>query len=221
MNALLAVIWKDLLMEWRHREQLAAMLLFACVTVVVLWFGLPVGNPAQRLAAAPGLLWIATLFAALLGVNRCFARELEDGAMAILALAPVDRAFLFLGKAAVNWVLLAAIAFTSSAVVAIILGIQLLAVALPFAAVAVLGTLGLATAGTLLAAISVHTRDRELTLPLIALPLLIPVLLGAIHAGSGLLGTGTLPRGAVELLIVTDAVYLVTSTLAFDSLLDE
>ena len=99
--------------------------------------------------------------------------------------------------------------------------IDLLAVAVPFAGVAVLGCAGLSSVGTLFSAIAVRTTYREVMLPLLLLPLMMPVVLGSVSATAALLEEGTLPFGPVQLLLVTDGVFLIVSFLGFEYVLDE
>ena len=99
MNALLAVLWKDLVSEWRSRDRLVAMGVFALLVVIVLYLAAPPGAGPEARAHVPGLLWVAYLFAGVLGLNRAFATELENEALSLLALAPVERGWIFLGKA--------------------------------------------------------------------------------------------------------------------------
>jgi heme exporter protein B len=221
VSALLAVLWKDLLTEWRSRDRMVAMAVFALLVVVVLFFAAPPGPEREAQSHAPGLLWVATLFASVIGLNRSFALELENEALAGLALVPADRGWIFLGKALASFVLLVAVTALTAVVFALAFGLRLGAVALPFAAVAALGCAGLCSVGTLFAAVAVRTSYREVMLPLLLLPLLLPVLLGAVRATEGLLATGALPWPPVQLLLVTDGVFLIVSFLGFEYVLDE
>ena len=102
MNVFLAVLWKDLLTEWRSRDRAVAMLLFSLLVVVIFHFSLPGGATAQMQSTAPGLLWVAIVFASILGLNRAFSLELENDALSGMALLPSDRGWIFLGKATAN-----------------------------------------------------------------------------------------------------------------------
>ena len=106
MNVSLAILWKDLVSEWRARDRVMAMLLFAALVVVVFHFALPTGTTSEIEHNAAGLLWVAYVFAAIIGLNRSFALELENDAFSGLALAPGERGWIFLGKAAANFVLI-------------------------------------------------------------------------------------------------------------------
>lgn len=221
MNVFAAVLWKDLVCEWRSRDRVVAMLVFSLLVVLIFHFALPSDVAAENQASLPGLLWIAYVFAALLGLNRSFALELENDALSAMALAPVDRGWIFLGKAAANFILLGLVQVVTAAIFALVFRMDLLVIALPLAGVVALGSLGITALGSLFAAISVRTRFREIMLPLLLLPLLMPVLIGAVGATNALLRTGSAPFHAIQLLIVTDLSYLIFSFLAFDHVLDE
>lgn len=221
MNVFLAVLWKDLLSEWRSRDRVVSMLLFSLLVVVIFHFALPPASPEQGRELVPGLLWLATVFASLLGLNRAFALELENDALAGLALAPADRGWIFLGKALANGVLIFGVQLVTAAAFELAFDVPLLDHAAPLAAVLVLGAVGLAGAGTLFGAVAVRTRFRELVLPLLLLPLLVPVLISAVRATAGLLETGAIPAAPLRLLLVADAVFWIASYVLFEFVLDE
>jgi heme exporter protein B len=217
----LAIFWKDLRIEWRSRDRVVAMLLFTLLVVVIFHFSLPGGATARTAASAPGLLWVAYVLSALFGLGRAFSLELENEALSGLALAPAERGFVFLGKALANLVILGVAQAATAAAFALVFELDLLAVAGQLAAVVLLGSLGLCAVGTLLSAVAVRTRFREVMLPLLLLPLLVPILSAAVSATTALLGTGVLPAEAVRLLVVADGTYLIVSFLGFEYVLDE
>ena len=221
MRVVLAILWKDLVTEWRSRDRAVAMGVFAFLVVIVLHFALPARDAAEARRLAPGLLWVTYVFASLLGLGRAFALELENEALAGLALAPGDRGFVFLGKASANWLILGAVEAATAVFFALAFDLDLRPVAGRLALVVALGSLGLTTVGTLLAAVSVRTRYREVMLPLLLLPLLVPVLLGSVDATSGLLAEGELRWPPLQLLLVTDAVFGIVSFVSFEYVLDE
>ena len=221
MNVFLAILWKDLLVEWRSRERVVAMLIFSLLVVVVFHFALPGGATAQTREMAPGLLWVAYVFAALLGLGRSFSLELENDAISALALVPDDRGWVFLGKSLANFVILGVVQAITACVFALVFAVDLASIALPLAGVVALGSAGLCTVGTLFSAVAVRTRFREVMLPLLMLPLLIPVLSGAVRATSVLLATGELPFEPIQLMLVTDAIFLIISFMGFEFVLDE
>jgi heme exporter protein B len=221
VSAFLAVLWKDLVSEWRSRDRLVAMAVFALLVVLVLYFAAPPGPGVEARAHVPGLLWVAYLFAGVLGLNRAFATELDNEALSLLALAPVDRGWIFLGKALASWLLLLVVQAATAVAFALAFGLDLWPVAGRLAGVAALGAAGLCSVGTLFSAIAVRTQYREVMLPLLLLPLLLPVLLGAVRATNGLLLEGTLPWPALQLLLVVDGVFAIVSFLTFEYVLDE
>jgi heme exporter protein B len=221
VNVFLAILWKDLLVEWRSRERVLAMLIFSLLVVVVFHFALPGGTTAQTRDTAPGLLWVAYVFAALLGLGRAFTLELENDALSAMALVPVDRGWVFLGKGAANLVILSVVQLVTAVFFGLVFAIDLAPIAVPLTGIVALGSLGLCSVGTLFAAVAARTRFREVMLPLLLLPLLIPVLSGAVRATSALLTAGSVSFEPIQLLLVTDAAYLIVSFLCFEYVLDE
>ena len=221
MRVFAAVLWKDLLTEWRSRDRVVAMAVFALLVVVTLYLAAPPGPDADARSHLPGLLWVTTIFAAVLGLGRSFAMELENEALSGLALAPADRGWIFLGKALASFLLLALVQVLASVVFALAFGLDLRPVAFRYGLVAALGGVGLCSIGTLFSAMAVRTTYREVLLPVLMLPLMVPVLMGAVRATAALLEDGSLPAGPLRLLVVSDAVYLIVSFLGFESVLDE
>jgi heme exporter protein B len=171
----LAVLGKDLLLDWRSRDRLGHMAVFAALVIVLVSIALPTGEPALH-AWIPVLLWVVFLFTALLGLARSFACETEDGALALLAQVPCDRGWVFVGKAGANFVALVLVQAWTALLAALFLDVDW-EVALPAALFAgALGAAGLAAVGTLLAALSAQARFREFLLPVLLFPLALPVL---------------------------------------------
>jgi heme exporter protein B len=166
---------KDLLLELRSRDTVPAMLLFVLSTLVVFNFSLPAGS--SRLAAY-GLLWVAIVFTAILGLTRAFAAEREQRVLDGLVLTPADRSAIWLGKA------VAVVAFLLLAEAIALPAFALFFEPLngPLVAAVLLADIGLAAVGTLLAAMAAAGRARELLLPLLFLPLVIPIVVGGVGA---------------------------------------
>jgi heme exporter protein B len=171
-----ALARKDLRLELRARDTLPAMALFVVSTLVVFHFALPAGADE---VAAQGLLWVALVFTALLGLARAWAPEREGGVLDGLVLAPCDRSAIWLGKSAAVFVFLVAIELVALPAFALFFS--------PLDVGAVLGVflanIGICTVGTLLAAMAAASRTRELVLPLLFLPLAIPLVVGGVGAG--------------------------------------
>lgn len=221
MKVLWAILWKDLVTEWRRRERVVAMGVFSLLVIAVFNFALPEGATAKSAALAPGLLWVAYVFAAILGLNRSFALELENDALSALALVPVDRGWVFLGKAAASFLVIGAVEVLTAAVFALVFELDLADRALSLAGVVALGTLGICSVGTLFSAMAVRTRFREVLLPILLLPALFPVLAAAVRGSQEALVDGAPSFGAIQLLLVVDGIYLIASFLGFEYVLDE
>lgn len=221
MSAFWAILWKDLITEWRSRERVVAMTLFAMLVVVVFQFALPGGTGEQTRELAPALLWITYVFAALLGLNRAFAIELENDVLSALAAVPCDRGWVFLGKASASFLLLVAVQALAAGAFAIFFGVDWRPVAAPLAGVIALASIGLCCVGTLFGAVAVRTRLRDVMLPLLLLPLWVPVISGAVRATSELLATGELPFEPLQLLLVTDAAYAILGFVGFEYVLED
>lgn len=170
-----ALARKDLLLELRARDTLPAMLLFVISTLVVFHFVLP-GDSTEL--AATGLLWVAIIFTALLGLSRAFAAEREQGVIDGLVLAPSDRSAIWLGKALSILVFLVLAEVVALPAFALFFG----DVDRAMIAGVLLADLGIAAVGTLLAAMAAASRARELLLPLLFLPLAIPIVVGGVGA---------------------------------------
>ena len=221
MNVALAILWKDLVTEWRSRDRVMAMLLFSMLVVVVFHFALPSHTRASALENAAGLLWVAYVFAANIGLNRSFALELENDALSGLALAPGERGWIFVGKALANFCLIGIVQIVTAFVFALAFDLDLLGIAPQLAGIVALGSVGICSAGTLFSAMSVRTRLREVLLPILLLPALFPVLAGVVAGTRSLIVEGNVSFEAIQLLLVIDGIYLVVSFLGFEYILDE
>ena len=215
-----AIVVKDVAAELHTREMISAMLVFSVLALLVFSFALDLRGAVAR-ATAPGVLWATVAFAGTLGLSRSLAREQQTGCIDGLLLAPVDRSAIFFGKALGNLAFMAVVE-----VVLLPLFSALFDVPLPRPGVVVvtaLGTVGYAAVGTLLAAIAVNTRAREVMLPILLLPLAIPALIAAVQATGGLLEGGTLAEagGWVRLLVVYDLIIVAVSMLTFGYVVEE
>ena len=218
-----ALIRKDLQLERRSFESVPAMLMFSISTFVLFHFGLDRGSLAGDLAS--GVLWVTLLLAAVLGMNRLFVAEREQGGFDAFLLAPVDRTAMFVAKAAVLFGFLVAVELIAVPAFVLLLLEPGIGQALPeLLAVLLLADLGIAVVGTLVGALGVQTRARDLIIPLIALPLLVPVVIGAAQATAPLLeagGADALELRWLGVLALYDAVFGLLAYAVFDYLLEE
>jgi heme exporter protein B len=200
---------KDLLLELRARDTLPAMLLFIFATLVVFHFVLPAD--ASTLAAK-GLLWIAIVFTALLGLSRAFAAEREQGVIDGLVLAPSDRSAIWLGKA------IATLAFLVLAEIVALPAFGIFFSSVNGATVAgvALADVGICAVGTLLAGMAAASRARELLLPLLFLPLAIPIVIGGVGAS-----VSAHPAGYLGFLALYDAIFALVAWGSFEYVVTE
>lgn len=218
----LAIAGKDVVAELRGRHAVVSTLFFAAL--VLLLFGFALGPDARRLAeAAPGLLWLAIVFAGVLALARLHQLEADDGALEQLALYPVRRRAIYLGKALAGFAAMLVTGVVLLGAAALLYDIDVLAPGAALALILVLGTLGIAAVGTFYAGITVRMRAREQMLPLLMLPVLAPLLLAAVKATA--IALGAAPSGDlvawIELLVVFDGVMLVAGAATYGYLLEE
>jgi heme exporter protein B len=215
------ILWKDLLTERRSKESLNALFFFAVLLLFLFEFAL--GPDRERLTAAlPGLLWLGFILAGLLGLGRTFLVERENDCWEGLLLTPGDKGAIYLGKLAVNFLLMAAVAIVLLGLFGIFYNVDLWGSLAPLAVVIVLGTVGLASVGTLFGAMTSQVRARELLFPLLLLPVQVPVLLGTVKATEAVLqGLALAEVGHwLKLLAAADLVYLVVGILTFEFVLE-
>jgi heme exporter protein B len=220
--AFTAILAKDLRAELRTLRSLAAMVLFSVTTFVIFRFGLDRTNLAGDLAA--GVLWATLLFAAILGVNRLFVAEREEGGFDAIRLAPVDRTALFVAKAAALFIYLAVLEAIAVPVFALFF-LDSAAGLAPLAAVLALADLGLAATGALISSMAVNSRARDLLAPLVLLPLVVPLMIAATGASQPLLELGgpAYDRFGTWLAVLAlyDLVFLLVGYAVFDFLLED
>ena len=218
-----AILRKDLLLEWRVKESVPAMTLFSVTVYVLFHFGLDRSSLDGDLAA--GVLWVTLLLAAVIGVTRLFAAEREQGGIDALLLAPVDRTALFVAKAAVLFGFLVAVEIAAIPAFAVLLLGPSPFQALPgLLAILLLADAGIAIIGTLVGAMAIQTRARDLIVPLISLPLILPVVIAAGHATSPLFaqaGAEALPARWLGVLGLYDLVFGLLALAVFDFLLED
>ena len=223
MRPSLALLRKDLLLERRAPEAIPAMLLFSVTTFVLFHFGLGRDRVAGQLAA--GVLTVTLLFAAILGINRLFVAEQEEGGFDGVLLAPIDRTALFVAKAAGLFLFLALVEVVAVAAFTILLLGPSPWSALPgLVVVLALLNAALAVVGALVSALAIRTRARDLIVPIVALPLLTPALIGAARAAAPLFAAGgaqALPTKWLAVLALYDLVFGLLAYAVFDFLLED
>jgi len=216
------LLWKDLVVEWRGREILTAMLVFSMLVAVVFNFAFS-PSPADAPRLLPGMLWVTLAFASTLGLSRSFVLEHDHGAIEALRLFPFDPSLIYAGKLLANLLYLLAVEILLLPALAAIAGVPLLASAGPLAVILVLGSIGLVAVGTIFSAMSVNTRIREVLLPVLLFPLAAPVLISGVRAMLSVLAGAS--WGAIlpglRILIAFDVVFLVVGYVIFEFVLEE
>jgi heme exporter protein B len=213
-----AILWKDIRCELRSKQTWLSMGLFALLVLVIFnfTFDLRVDNKA---AVAPGALWVAFIFASMLGVSRTILSEREQGAMDRLLLCPVDRKAIYLAKLLGNLLFIAVVELVALPLFIALFNLHLNVWGL--IPVVLLGTVGIATIGTLFAAIAAATRARELLLPILVFPLIVPVVIGAIRLTQALLIPPVQEPPWFSLIIAFDVIFLSISLLTFQYVIEE
>lgn len=220
LRATSAVIWKDLAAELRSRELLSAMLVFALLVILIFNFALEL-EPATRRTATSGILWVTLAFAGTLGLNRSMAVEKDRGCLDGLLLAPVDRAALYFGKLVSNLAFMLIMAVIVLPVYTVLYNINLFVPGLLL--VILLGSFGYVAVGTLLAAMAVQTRTRDVLLPILLFPVVLPVLVAAVRASHGFLvgWEAAEIRPWLNLLIAYDVIFTAAAWMVFDYVVEE
>jgi heme exporter protein B len=219
LRVALAVLRKDLRIEWRTRESLASMVVLGVLLVVIFSVALdPAPADAPRLA--PSVLWAAFVFTGLLGVQRGFVLEREHDCLGGLLASPLDPAALYLGKLAANVALLGVTQALVVPLVAVFLHADVGRSLPSLVVVLLLGNLGFAAVATLFAAMTVRARAREVMLPVLLLPVVVPVLIAGVKATESVLAGGLgAAGGALGVLVAFDVIFVVAGILLFEQVI--
>ena len=216
LTKVLAILWKDILSELRTKDIVVSVLVFALLVIVIFNFAF---KPERVEPVAAGVLWVALTFAGVLGLSRSFV--MEKGCLEGLMLCPVDREVIYLGK------MLASVSFMLI-VAAIILPIFFILFNLPIflpklVLIVVLATIGFATVGTLFSALAVNTKAREVMLPILFLPMVVPVIIAAVEASAIVLQGGAWGSLSpwLQLIAVFNVIFLVVSATVFKFVIEE
>ena len=218
----LAIAAKDARAELRGRHALVSTLFFAAI--VLLLFGFALGPDRSRLAeAAPGLLWLALVFAGILAVSRLHLLETDDGALEQLALYPVPRRAIYAGKALAGFAVMGILGLIVLGAVAVLFGASVGESIVPLLVTLLLGIIGIAAVGTFYAGLTVRLPSREVMLPLLMLPVLAPLLLGAVKATTAALAGDPFGElGAwLQLLVAFDVVMVTAGAATYGYLLED
>jgi heme exporter protein B len=222
LRKVLAIVRKDIIAELRTKEMFSAMFVFAVLVVVIFVFAFELRVSGERVRqVAPGALWVAITFSGILGLNRAFVLEKDQGCLEGLLLAPVDHSAIYFGKMISTLLFMLVVEALMLVVFSAFLSVNLFDLRLLL--VIVLGTLGFAAVGTLLSAMTAQTRAREVLLPILLLPVAAPVLIAAVKATAGILDGLTLGEISrwLQLLIAFDIIFPAVAFMTFDYVVKE
>jgi len=220
LRALGAVVWKDLAAELRSRELLTSMLVFALLVILIFNFALELDARA-RATVTSGVLWVTFAFAGTLGLNRSMAVEKDRGCMDGLLLAPVDRSAIYFGKTVGNLIFMFIVEIIVLPVYSILYNTNLFVPGL--IGVVILGSIGYVVVGTLLSTMAVQTRTRDVLLPILLFPVIIPVMIAAVKASTGFLQGIEMADITpwLNLLLVYDIIFTAVAFMVFDYVVEE
>ncbi len=217
-----SILRKDLLIELRSKELIVSMAVFSLVVVVVFNFAFDPGT-MQLQNAAPGILWVALIFAGNIGLSRGFAREQENSSMQGLLLCPVERSLIYLAKVIGNMIFMGILQIIVLPLLVIFYDLSIGAALLPLILVLFLGMLGFAATGTLFSTIAAQTKTREVMLPVLLLPVSVPLILCATKSTAVLLNGGAFSHilSWIKILIAFDVIFFTLSWLLYEYVLEE
>ena len=216
-KAIMTIVRKDLRAELRSRELVTTMLLFALLSILVFSFALEL-NKTIRVEVISGVLWVTMVYASILGLNRSMATEKEQGCLDAMMISPVSRIAIYAGKFIGNFLFTLIIGLLLLPLMTVLYNVPLAQVEM--ALLLVLGTFGLTSVGTLLAAMSVQTRARETMLPIAMMPMALPILMTVINASNDILNESS-SGSWVSILILIDLIYFLMGSLLFEYVIED
>jgi heme exporter protein B len=221
LKPLAAIVFKDIVIEMRSKESISSMLMFGILVLVIFMFAFE-SSGLDKSLIGPGELWAAYSFAAILGLNRSLAIELDNDCLQGLLLAPLGRGALYLGKVASNFTFMIIAEFIVLPVFFILNNLSFDQRFFGIVGISILGTMGMAAVGTILSTISANTRMKEVMLPILQIPLTVPVVIAAVEATSQILNSEK-PEISAWLTILAgfSIVYLTVSYLVFEFAVEE
>ena len=220
LRAILAIVWKDLRAEFRSFELISSMLVFSLLVILIFNFALELDIKTRQTVTA-GVLWSTFAFAGTLGLNRSMSIEKDRGCMDGLLLAPVDRSAIYFGKFISNLAFMLLVEAFVLPIYSLLYNTNLYQPGLIL--VILLGSIGYTAVGTLLAAMSVQTRTRDVLLPILLFPVAFSVLLAAVKASGGFLSNSELTDILlpINLLIAYDVIFISVAFMVFDIVVEE
>lgn len=217
---IMTVTWKDTISEMRTREIISSVLVFTLLVIVIFNFAFGTNQTTINLVA-PGILWVTFTFAGVLSLNRAFVPEKEQGCLEGLMACPVSREVIYVGKMLASLLFMLIIEAIALPIFAFLFNLPVLS--LQIIVITVLTTIGFVTVGTLFSALAVNTKAREMVLPILFLPVVIPIIISAVMASGTALDGGSWSElaSSLQIIAVFDVIFLVVSFLVFTYVIEE
>jgi len=222
MNQVAAIIWKDFAIELKTRELFVSMFIFALLVILIFIFSVDL-SIVNANEVGPGVLWVAILFSGTIGLNRSFMLEKENHCLQGLMLAPVDRSAIYFGKMISNLAFLLIMEAFILPIFMIFFNVDLISHLLPILFVILIGTIGFSALGTLLSSLSANLKTRDIMLPILLYPLMVPIAIGSVKMTSHVLAGEGLSSvmNWVGLILCFDVIFIGVSILTIDYILEE
>lgn len=222
LSQISAIVWKDLAVELKTKELFSTMFIFSVLVILIFVFSINL-SVVNAYDVGPGILWVAFIFSGTIGLNRSFMLEKEDGCLQGLMLTPADRTAIYFGKLIGNMVFLLIMEAFILPLFMIFFNVDLLPRLGPLLLVIFLGTFGFCALGTLLSSLSANLKTREIMLPILLYPLLVPVVIGSVRMTDQLLAGKPLAAmiNWVGLTGCFDIIYVAVSIMTIDHILEE
>lgn len=222
MKAIISIIRKDIISEFRSRDMFVSMFTFSLIIIFVFNLILDLSSNIKNIVS-PVVLWITFLFSGSIGLSRSFAMEKESDAIKGLLLAPIDRSLIYIGKFLSNLTFLLIIEIITIPIFVIIFNYDFNLSLLSLLLVIFIGTIGFSAVGTLFSAMSLNTRLREVLLPILYFPIIIPVLINSINITASILSGSTLSENgsSLQILIAFDIIFLAAGVLLYEYIIEE
>jgi heme exporter protein B len=217
---ILLILWKDLVTEKRTKESFSQMVTFALLVIVICNVAMQIGTTIQDLL--PGIIWIAFTFAGILGLNQSFTLERENNSIQGVLLCPVDRSAIYLGKVVGNFLMMSLAEVILLPVMIVLFNLAVGVYLYRLGVIMMLGTFGFVIIGTLFASMTAHTRFREMLLPLLVFPIVIPVLIAAVKSTGKILAQKPLAETLfwLNFLCIFDLIFLGLAMLLFEYIIE-
>ncbi len=216
------IVWKDMLSELRTKEVLVSMCFFAFLVLIIFNFAFFTGI-GKVTGILSGMLWVAFIFSGLLGLNQTFGSEKDRGSLQGLLLCPVSRSTIYVGKVIGNFLFMSIMEIFILVLFAILFRVNLLEVLKPLSLIVFLGTLGFVFVGTILSAMAVHAKAREILLSIILFPIVVPLIIASVKATEKIFQGAPLGEiyGWLKILIAFDLIFFLVSYGTFEFVLEE